>query len=164
MLSREEIEERLAGCFDEFDGAEVVYLFGSWARGEAARSSDVDVAVWFDSAMEFSERDELARDLSEQLEGLSVDVVSLADAPPELAYRAIKEGRLVYESDEATRVEVEARILGRYGDYLPVLEQQRRDIAKRGRHDRAVQRYREALGETERLLEQAGAVDRTESD
>jgi hypothetical protein len=43
-------------------------------------------------------------------------------------------------------------VLSRYGDYLPVLRAQRQSILEEGAHDRRVQRYREALGRTERAL------------
>ncbi len=57
-----------------------------------------------------------------------VDLVSLNRAPIELRYSVIAEGRLIYEADVATRVEFEALTLGRYGDFLPVLRRQRREL------------------------------------
>ena len=53
----------------------------------------------------------------------------------------------------------EADALIRYFGLLPMLRQQRREIVqRRGRHKRAVQRYRAALGQTEHLLRQIGAL------
>jgi hypothetical protein len=57
-----------------------------------------------------------------------VDLVLLNQAPIELAYRVIAQGKWVYEESRAVRVEYEAYVLGRYGDYLPVLRKQREQI------------------------------------
>lgn len=71
-----------------------VYLFGSWARGEATRLSDIDVAI--DSPLPLS-RGVLAR-LRERLEEshvpYHVDVVDLTKAMPELRRRVLAEGVL----------------------------------------------------------------------
>jgi uncharacterized protein len=73
------------------DGA-VVYLFGSWARGEATRLSDIDVAIDPPTPLP---RGTLAR-LREQLEESSVpyhvDVVDLSRADPEFRRRVLAEG------------------------------------------------------------------------
>jgi predicted nucleotidyltransferase len=71
-----------------------VYLFGSWARGEARRLSDIDVAI--DPATPLP-RGTLAR-LREQLEESSVpyhvDVVDLSRTDPAFRRRVLAEGVL----------------------------------------------------------------------
>jgi uncharacterized protein len=81
-------------------------------------------------------------------------VVILNKAPVELAYAVIAHGICLLERDVATRVEYEAYVLGRYGDYLPVLREQRRQILEGGGlyNAKRVQRYREALGRTRRKI------------
>src|SRR5262245_28991816 len=73
------------------DGA-VVYLFGSWARGEATRLSDIDVAIDPPTPLP---RGTLAR-LREQLEESSipyhVDIVDLTRTDPEFRRRVLAEG------------------------------------------------------------------------
>lgn len=65
----------------------------------------------------------------------------------------IAQGELIYESDVSTRVEFEVRVMGLYGDYLPILRAQRQDIITRGdEYDSRVLRYRTALRQTERTL------------
>jgi hypothetical protein len=73
-----------------------------------------------------------------------VDVVILNDASVELAYHVIAEGQVLYERTSALRVEYEAYALGRYGDYLPVLREQRRRVLEGSDYEKRVQRYREA--------------------
>ena len=74
--------------------AAVVYLFGSWARGEATRLSDIDVAIDPPTPLP---RGTLAR-LREQLEESSVpyhvDVVDLSRTDPEFRRRVLAEGVL----------------------------------------------------------------------
>jgi hypothetical protein len=63
----------------------------------------------------------------------------------------VKDGECVYEMDPAVRVVYEAYVLGRYGDFLPILRAQRKHIPSESTNDR-IQRCREALGRTERTL------------
>ena len=75
------------------DGA-IVYLFGSWARGEATRLSDIDVAIDPPTPLP---RGTLAR-LREQLEESSipyyVDIVDLSLTDSEFRRRVLAEGVL----------------------------------------------------------------------
>jgi hypothetical protein len=72
----------------------VVYLFGSWARGEATRTSDIDVAI---DPYDTFPRGMLAR-LRERLEEshvpYRVDVVDLRRTDPEFQRRVLAEGVL----------------------------------------------------------------------
>lgn len=79
-----------------------VWLFGSQARGTASSTSDVDLAVLCEPALElrrFRLMDDLARALSRD-----VDVIDLATADPTLTWEVLTTGRLVFEG-EAIRVE-----------------------------------------------------------
>ena len=106
-----------------------MYLFGSRVDGVLGPISDYDLAVWTDQQ---SDRSELhTRQVHEMVLRLGterVDLVILNDAPIELAYHVIAQGRILYERDLATRVEYEAQVMGLYGDYLPVLRAQRTEI------------------------------------
>jgi predicted nucleotidyltransferase len=130
----------------------LAYLFGSRVRGAVGPLSDYDVAFLVDGTMVPAERYHLAHEIGMLLGGGSVDLVILNTAPVELCYHIIAQGRRVYERDQATRVEFEANTLSRYGDMLPMLRQQKEAILKGERHGSGVQRYREALGQTLRVL------------
>lgn len=69
-----------------------IYLFGSWARGSAAVSSDVDVAIDYGGK---ADRRKLAR-LREALEESSipynVDVVDMNEASAELLAEIERDG------------------------------------------------------------------------
>jgi hypothetical protein len=127
--------------------------------------SDYDFALLAARSAD-AERVQMAfvRDVSAQLgEAGEVDVVLLHRAPIELAYAVISQGQLLFERDLATRVEYEAYVLGRYGDYLPVLRRQRREIVAGGDNDARIRRYRAAFRRTERTLKQITAVTGKES-
>jgi predicted nucleotidyltransferase len=155
------LKETLASIFRTIQEVRLVYLFGSRVEGAAGPLSDYDFGILFDRE-KFSANieAEVAHALSKVLETDRVDVVPLNRAPIELAYSVIFQGELIYEFDRAIRVEYEARILGLYGDYLPVLREQRRDILQGGVDDTRVQRYREAFRRTERTLDEIAAAQR----
>jgi hypothetical protein len=83
-----------------------------------------------------------------------IEVVVLNSAPVELAYTVIAQGERLYERDVSTRVEFEADVMSRYGDYLPVLRALREDVLRGDRDGTRVRRYRAALERTERTLGQ----------
>ena len=100
-------------CSDAVQGilrrhsVEDAYLFGSRARGSARVSSDADVAVRFprggDAASRFEKIVALERELKPLLgvsmDGASMDLVCLNDAPPLLAFEAVVRGQMVYARD-----------------------------------------------------------------
>lgn len=155
---------KLSALFAEVGDVHLAYLFGSQAEGNVGPFSDYDVAILTDPAVDAPcLQAEVRHRLSQALETERVDVVLLNRAPIELAYAVIARGRLLFERDRATRVEFEADVLSRYGDYLPVLRAQRADILQGGNYVHRVQRYRAALRRTERTLGEIGAISRTAS-
>lgn len=70
--------------------AEIVGIFGSYARGEASRRSDVDVLVRFLEGASLFDLVGLADFLEESL-GVKVDVVSERAVRPELRERIFNE-------------------------------------------------------------------------
>jgi len=135
----------------------LAYLFGSQARGTAGPLSDYDVALLIDGIVTCAERYRRAHEISQLLRGQPVDLVILNSAPVELRYNVIVEGRRVYERDVSARVEFEANTLGLYGDMLPMLRQQREAMLRGGDRAGGIRRYREALGQTLRVLAEIGA-------
>jgi predicted nucleotidyltransferase len=136
----------------------LAYLFGSQASGKTGPISDVDLGILFSEDIDIQQvSSEMALIVAKVLPGKSVDIVSLNNSPVELAYAVIAQGVCIYRVNEAERVEFEAQVLGKYGDYLPVLRAMRRDILVGEKHGQRVQRYREAFRRTERTLSQIRA-------
>lgn len=96
----------------------VAYLFGSRATGSQRVDSDVDVAVLLHEPAP----DDWLRttaDLAAAAAPLRVDLVDLAAAPVALAYRVLRDGRLLISRDEAERIAHRVRAFDRYLDMAP---------------------------------------------
>jgi uncharacterized protein len=161
------LQDELAGIVAGLPVIRLIYLFGSRVGGEIGPLSDHDFAIlldydWINASDRVIEMQDVCfqveRKLAQLLEPDSVDVILLNRAPIELAYAVIAQGKAVYKYDLFTLVEYEARVMGLYGDYLPVLREQRRDILQGGHDATRIQRYREALGRTERTLGEIKAL------
>ena len=98
-------------------------VFGSVARDRANARSDVDVAVGLMANVSFTHHDvgELISRL-ESVAGRSVDLVILDSAPPGLAFRVFRDGRVVFERHHARLVERKARAILEYLDFRPTEE------------------------------------------
>jgi len=82
-------------------GVVLAYLFGSYAKGTARASSDVDIAVLlpYDTPRSkfFDVRLALTNELMDLLHKNEVDVVVLNEATPLLAHEIVKDGKALYE-------------------------------------------------------------------
>ncbi len=115
--------EALVNCLAAQPDVLAAYLFGSYATGEARPESDVDVAVLLsgtDEMERFERRLRLMGEVEEALGRRPADVVVLNDAPPLLAHQVLRHGRLIFERDQAARVEFEVRSGQVYTDLVPM--------------------------------------------
>ncbi|MEN6577104.1 MAG: nucleotidyltransferase domain-containing protein [Phycisphaerales bacterium] len=139
----------------------LAYLFGSQVSGRTGPMSDIDIGILFSRDVDIPQTmPELAHKLTIIFQGTPVEIVPLNQAPVELAYSVIAQGICIYRVSEVERVEFEANVLGRYGDYLPVLRAMRRDILEGEKDGYRVQRYREAFRRTERTLGEIRASEK----
>ncbi len=153
--------EQLRPVIADAPAVALAYLFGSRAQGNIGPLSDYDIAVLLDRDTDYeAARLHLMRQIRRALQGEAIDLVLLNEAPVELAFNVIANGKLIHQRDLATRVEYEATVMSRYYDLLPMLRAQRQDILRGDDYDRRVQRYRAALGRTERTLEQIRAAQK----
>ena len=136
----------------------LAYLFGSRASSIEGPISDYDIALLYSKLQPFALRYKLAHQLAAILSADHVDLVVLNFAPIELRYSVIATGIVVYEESVEERVEYEALTLSLYGDYLPVLRNQRKAILEESNNEAGIQRYRAALGKTQRLLKKIRAI------
>lgn len=96
------------------------YLFGSQAKQYSGPLSDLDLAVFFDTATTPQERKELRFKIEEAISKAlkcSVDVIPLNDAQPLLEKEVVYEGNLIYSQNEAQRTHYEAQAISRWLDW-----------------------------------------------
>ncbi len=90
-----------------------VYLFGSKARGDGNRESDVDLAVLAREPISSSLRFELEQRLEEKLRQ-SVDLIDLRKVTAVFRIQVLKDGELLVDADPARRAEFECFALADY--------------------------------------------------
>lgn len=97
------------------------YLFGSFARGTARTSSDVDVGILYARrpGARLLERFRLEGTL-EQAIGRQVQVIVLNDAPPDLVHRVLRDGRLLVNREPGSRIQFEVAARNAFFDLLPI--------------------------------------------
>lgn len=69
-----------------------VYLFGSWARGQATRASDIDIAIQPSRPLPPGALAELREQLEESRIPYRVEVVDLTQVAPSFRNRVLQEG------------------------------------------------------------------------
>lgn len=116
-----EVETRARAALERHPEVVVAYLFGSSARGRAGPLSDLDVAVLLgEGADAASAQLDLIGDLAAATGTDRVDVVVLNEAPSELAFRVLRDGRLLLCRDDAARVRHRVRTILEYLDLEPL--------------------------------------------
>lgn len=97
------------------------YLFGSLARGEEHKESDVDIAVLFDKSVkgeDFLEREgKLISLFSKIFPAREINLVNFAIASPLLKQNVIIEGKLIYAKNEDERIFFQVGALHQYEEY-----------------------------------------------
>lgn len=94
--SRDDVLNAIAEAARAFPQIRKAYLFGSFARGDARASSDVDVRIVLDESMAFTLRDlnQFAKRV-EQLTGRNADVVSAKTIANDALARAIEQDKVI---------------------------------------------------------------------
>jgi predicted nucleotidyltransferase len=98
-------------------------LFGSRATGKAKPASDIDVAILLDETPTSNRKDvlmSLFAALGQELRSDRLDVVLLNDAPPKLAFHALKDGRVAFERAPEHLHRFRVATYSRHADYEPV--------------------------------------------
>ena len=151
----DELIKKLGSLFSsekKESSVELAYVFGSHASATEGPVSDYDIAVLFTKMVPPEKTYGLAHKLATLLMAERVDMVVLNRAPIELRYAVIATGIVIYEVNPAVRVDFEASTLNCYGDFLPILRRQKKEILEECNNETGIQRYRTTLRKTQRLL------------
>lgn len=111
------------------------YLFGSQASGSSGEKSDVDIAVMLPLEMKKEERFGLRLNLMGAISKIfkkEVDIIVLNDIRSLFfKYIIMKEGKIIYQENEASVADFESKTLGMYFDFRPFLENYNKAYVKR---------------------------------
>lgn len=112
----------LSKCSDTI----LVFLFGSFARGNVTAFSDLDVAILFYNTTDFYRINDLQEKLSE-IVNVPVDIVVLNNASPVIKMQILKKGTLVVNKDPKAYNEFFVNTVKEYDD----LKRTRREIEEK---------------------------------
>lgn len=115
--------EALAQVLAQDARIDYAVLFGSSARGSAHAGSDLDVAVGFKPGTQLDalQLGDLVS-LLERAAGRPVDLLLLDEAPPAVAYRVFRDGRVIVDKGHRALVERKTRAILEYLDFRPLEE------------------------------------------
>lgn len=100
--------QELIRYFQTIPEVQLVYLFGSKARGDDVRASDTDIAVLFRTGLSLFRDDQILSEASRLVKG-ETDLTSLNNSSPLLKYEVIGEGKLLHaklSEEEVARFEL----------------------------------------------------------
>ena len=122
--------ERLAALFSQYPEIQAVYLFGSAAAGATHADSDLDLAVVPRGPEARRKKLDILTDLARA--GFdNVDLVFLDTDDIVLKYEAVRQNRLVYQTEDFDRGTMYSNVVRQYLDFLPYLEVQRAAYKRR---------------------------------
>lgn len=115
---QKEIIYRLISVFEKDQTIEFAYLFGSLAREQKNRLSDIDVAVYLKDGYDPIETKlHIIGELSNNLGTEQFDLVILNSAPLHLSARIIRSQMVLIDRNPFKRHLFESRILREYFDF-----------------------------------------------
>ena len=119
--------KKIVAIFPEYQ-VSFAFLFVSEARGDTGPMSDIDIAFYFDSALDrqarFNKKLRIGAEIAKILGRDDIDIVPLNDAYSLLAHRILSQGKLIYCDDIKKEKEYEERAIGEYLDWEPNLREQ----------------------------------------
>lgn len=121
-----EIKPKLIALAEQDDDIELLWLYGSYAKGTAHDKSDIDLAVnfksWIDDPVERRLRSELLAIKWQKILALKEDELSILDmnqAPIPLAMSVLKSGCLLLSKNLTRQLTEQQRIMSKWEiDYL----------------------------------------------
>jgi hypothetical protein len=109
------------------------YLYGSLAKGEFRKNSDIDIGVFL---KENFKRDvfyevKLASEIEEKANLKNVEVVVLNDKALRFINQVLRYGKTIFSRDERKRIRFETLMISKYIDFKPHYEEYDRLRLKR---------------------------------
>jgi predicted nucleotidyltransferase len=125
-----EIEPEIEKLAEKFK-LKLIYIYGSYAFNNAGKLSDVDIAILGENKLNLDKKLKLLEALQEIFEEEAVDLVELSKVPLTLIHRILKEGKCIFTSDLATKIDFEVRNEHLYYDTQPLRKEYFEGLKKR---------------------------------
>jgi len=122
LLNVDKELQKLPAFFASIPEVMTVFLFGSYGTENQTALSDIDFAVYFNKTYYLAEEMTFLSKLSDVLKTDRVDMVNLNKAPLNIQFKAVSEGKIIYERDYITTCDYVEKVIGLYQDYAIDLE------------------------------------------
>ena len=120
----------LPDIFKKYNDIKAVYLFGSHSTGKTHMESDIDLAIVPANSKVKDRKLELLTDLARH--GFcNVDLVFLDINDIIIKFEAIRNNKIIYQSNDFDHGDYFSKVLRQYFDFLPYLNVQRQAYKER---------------------------------
>jgi predicted nucleotidyltransferase len=113
-------EDEIKDYLQKQDRVKLAYLFGSVAKQNAGKLSDLDLAIFLEESLDKVERFDLQLKLISDLEDIlktdRLDLVIMNDSPISLNFEIIKANYPLFIRNDNFKVDLEQYIMSRYLD------------------------------------------------
>lgn len=98
-----------------------MYLYGSFAKGDAIESSDIDIGVHLDPSFkpDLHYMGGILLEIEALAKGRKVDAFVINNMSPLFRFNAIYSNKVLYCKDQEKRIDFELKTRRDYEDYLP---------------------------------------------
>ena len=125
IISIQELKQVTNDIFLQYDEIQLVYLYGSYARGIQTEFSDIDIGVLLKE--DFKEPPLYFAELSLKLERyfkheINVDLRIINKGTPRFLFGLIKNSEILFVRDKTLMHEFELKIIYKYQDIKPMLD------------------------------------------
>ncbi|WP_461207152.1 type VII toxin-antitoxin system MntA family adenylyltransferase antitoxin [Clostridium sp. DL1XJH146] len=121
------IQTNIEFLLESYD-IKLIYIFGSYAKGNNNSNSDLDIAILLDRDFNPLDKLSLISEFTSIFKRDDIDLVILNSANPVLRHQVIKHGKIVYVEDENIKVNFEVRVLKEYMDMEPFRRVQTKSV------------------------------------
>lgn len=108
-------EEHICKFVEEFD-ISLIYIFGSYAKGNNRKDSDIDIALLLNGEIDPYTKLNILGALVDIFKTENIDLVILNDVNEVLRFQVIKYGKLIYMESQLSKVLFETRTMSEYMD------------------------------------------------
>ena len=101
------------------------YLYGSVARGENRKGSDIDIGIYVknDLGKKYDYASKIALEIEKKTGLKNVEIVALNDKSLRFLNQVLRYGKIIFSTDEKERIQFETTVTKEYIDFKPYYEE-----------------------------------------